>query len=59
MERFINDFIEDETGAVTLEYVAVAVIVGAMAVAAIPPIVSKVKIEVERFSIDTTGVTGN
>jgi Flp pilus assembly pilin Flp len=53
--KFINKMIkflrDDESGAVTLEYVAVAVIVGALAVSAMTAIKGKVDTEVGRFKI--------
>jgi Flp pilus assembly pilin Flp len=53
--KFINKMIkflrDDESGAVTLEYVAVAVIVGALAVSAMTAIKGKVNTEVGRFDI--------
>lgn len=51
MKTFINNFKNDESGAVTLEYVAIAVVVGALAVTAISAVRDRVTTRVSAFSI--------
>lgn len=51
MNKMIKFLRDDESGAVTLEYVAIAVVVGALAVTAISAVRDRVTTEVSKFNI--------